>query len=130
MKMRRKFYGMQGEVSLYGKRRCGQKLKDQSLKWRLVLLMEHRWQNLWDFTLLSKVTKILPESGLYRDDGAGLTKATGPQVSRLEKKLHKAFKDEGLKITTEVNIKKIDFLDFEMCLNTGTLGPYGPFLSI
>ena len=59
--------------------------------------------------LLSKVSKILPESGLYRDDGAGLTKATGPQVSRLEKKLHATFKEEGLKITTEVNIKSINF---------------------
>ena len=74
--------------------------------------------------LLSKVNKILPESGLYRDDGAGLTKATGPQVSRLEKKLHTTFKEEGLKITTEVNIKSINFLDFEMCLNTGTVRPW------
>ena len=74
--------------------------------------------------LLDKVTKILQESGLYRDDGAGVTRATGPQVSRLEKKLHDTFKKEGLKITTEVNIKKIDFLDFEMCLNTGTVRPW------
>ena len=43
--------------------------------------------------LLSKVNKILPDSGLYRDDGAGVTKATGSQVSRLEKKLHAAFKE-------------------------------------
>ena len=74
--------------------------------------------------LLSKVTKILPNSGLYRDDGAGVTIATGPQVSRLEKRLHAAFKEEGLKITTEVNIKKMDFLDFEMCLDTGTVRPW------
>ena len=53
-----------------------------------------------------------------------MTKASGPQVSRLEKRLHAAFKEEGLKITTEVNIKRMDFLDFEMDLNNGTVRPW------
>ena len=74
--------------------------------------------------MLSQVNKIFPESGLYRDDGAGVVRMTGPQITKLVKKLHKIFNEEGLKITVEANLKVIDYLDFEMNLDTGTVKPW------
>ena len=74
--------------------------------------------------LLSLVNKVFPDSGLYRDDGAGVVRMTGPQTTKLVKKLHKIFKDEGLKITVESNLKVVDYLDFEMNLETGTVKPW------
>ena len=72
--------------------------------------------------LLSKIKKIIPDSGLYRDDGLGVLKMSGPQLARVEKRLHKLFKDHDLKIKVEVNLTKTDFLDFELDLESGTVG--------
>ena len=33
--------------------------------------------------LLSKVVKIFPNSGLYRDDGAGTVEKSGPEIAKL-----------------------------------------------
>ena len=74
--------------------------------------------------LLSKVVKIFPNSGLYRDDGAGTVKKSGPEIAKLIKKLHKIFNEEGLKIVVEGNLDKIDFLDFEMDLKNETVKPW------
>ena len=74
--------------------------------------------------LLSLVTKVFPDSGLYRDDGAGVVRLSGPQTTKLVKKLHKIFNDEGLKITVEANLKVVDYLDFAMNLETGTVKPW------
>ena len=61
---------------------------------------------------------------LYRDDGIGATAKHGAQASRLEKRLHAVFGTFGLKITTEVNVKKTDFLDVFLDLSTGKTSPY------
>jgi hypothetical protein len=74
--------------------------------------------------LLSKVVKIFPNSGLYRDDGAGTVEKSGPEIAKLIKKLHKTFNEEGLKIVVEGNLKRIDFLDFEMDLENETVKPW------
>ena len=74
--------------------------------------------------LLSLVNKVFPDSGLYRDDGAGVVRMSGPQTTKLVKKLHKIFNDEGLRITVEANLKVVDYLDFEMNLETGTVKPW------
>ena len=74
--------------------------------------------------LLGLVKKIIPNSGIYRDDGAGVVKLSGPEISKVIKKLHKVFKDEGLKITVEGNLKKMDYLDFEMDLESGVIKPW------
>ena len=74
--------------------------------------------------LLSLVNKEFPDSGLYRDDGAGVVRLSGPQTTKLVKKLHKIFNGEGLKITVEANLKTIDYLDFEMNLETGIVKPW------
>ena len=62
--------------------------------------------------------------GLYRDDGIGVTHKHGHEASTFEKELHNFFKRFGLKIVTEVNVRRTDFLDVIMDLNTGRISPY------
>ena len=62
--------------------------------------------------------------GIYRDDGLGVSSKSGPGMAKIEKTLHNAFKKLGLKITTGINIKKVEFLDAILNLSTGTRGPY------
>ena len=74
--------------------------------------------------LLMKMKEILPEAGLYRDDGLGVTKGSRHALARLQKKLRSLFKDHSLTITVEVNVKMVDFLDVILHLGTGLHGPY------
>ena len=67
---------------------------------------------------------MIPTAGIYRDDGAGVVKMSGPQITKVVKKLHALFKKYKLKITVEANLKAIDFLDFYMDLNTGKVKAY------
>ena len=62
--------------------------------------------------------------GLYRDDGLGVSSKSGPGMSKIEKTLHSVFKEMGLKITTIMNIKKVEFLDVILDLSTGKTYPY------
>ena len=74
--------------------------------------------------LSSEINKLIPSAGLYRDDGAGVVQMSGPQITKVVKKLHAIFKKYKLKITVEANLKTTDFLDFEMDLNTAKVRPY------
>ena len=74
--------------------------------------------------LLSKVNKILPEAGIYRDDGLAVTKKSGPEIAKIEKRLHTLFKNNGLKITIEPSTKTTDFLDIWFNLETGRHKPW------
>ena len=74
--------------------------------------------------LLKHIDPILPTAGLYRDDGLAVSTKSGPQLAKLEKDLHKAFKELGFSITVEVNIKRTDFLDVIMDLDKGRYGPF------
>ena len=49
---------------------------------------------------------------------------SGPQAAKVEKKLHALFKREKFKITTSINIKRTDFLEFELDLETGKVRPW------
>ena len=63
--------------------------------------------------------------GLYRDDGLGvLRNLSRPQVDKNRKYLIKIFKDCGLSITCQTNIKIADFLDIRLNLNNSSIGPY------
>ena len=63
--------------------------------------------------------------GLYRDDGLALLKDySGPQADRLRKALEVKFKQLGLRITVETNLKVTDFLDVTLDLNSGKFCPY------
>ena len=64
------------------------------------------------------------DQGLYRDDFISVVEVSGPQVERLRKNLFKFFGEHGLKITIEANVKKADFLDISMDLDSGIFRPF------
>jgi hypothetical protein len=62
--------------------------------------------------------------GLYRDDGLAALNATPFQIDKIKKDICKTFKDIGLKITIEANLKIVNYLDVTLNLNTGVHNPY------
>ena len=61
---------------------------------------------------------------LYRDDFISVVNISGPQVERLRKNLFNFFQQYRLKVTIEANVKKADFLDISMDLESGIHRPY------
>ena len=50
--------------------------------------------------------------GLYRDDGLAIFKnISGPQADRIRKDITKHFKQHGLNITIQTNLKIVNYLD-------------------
>ena len=47
-----------------------------------------------------------------------------PEIKRKRKAIVKLFKECGLNITIQINLKLVNFLDFEMKLDTSTYRPY------
>ena len=77
--------------------------------------------------MLSLVTEKIDKKniGLYRDDGLAVTKnQSGPQNERTKKFLQKAFKDRGLDIIIQCNMKIADYLDITLNLSTGSTSPF------
>ena len=64
------------------------------------------------------------DQGLYRDDFISVVEVSGPQVERLRKNLFKFFEQYKLKVTIEANVKKADFLDISMDLESGIHRPF------
>ena len=65
------------------------------------------------------------EIGLYRDDGLAISKnQSGPQNERMKKFLQKAFKDKGLDLVIQCNMKIVNYLDVTLNLSTGQTKPY------
>ena len=63
--------------------------------------------------------------GLYRDDGLTIVRnVSGPEIKRKRKTIIKLFKECGLNITIQTNLKIVNFLDVEMILDTNTYRPY------
>ena len=63
--------------------------------------------------------------GLDRDDGlAVLKKKSGPQSEQLKKNIQKIFKDHGLDIIIQCNMKVVNYLDVTFDLSDGTYKPY------
>ena len=60
------------------------------------------------------------EIGLFRDDGLAATTGNGHQIDKKRKDLIRIFKNEGLNITWEANIKKVCFLDLMFDLETNS----------
>ncbi len=59
-----------------------------------------------------------------RDDGlVVLRKCSGSQAEHIRKQI-RLFKSLGLKITTDTNLKTVNFLDLTLSLQTGTHKPY------
>ena len=77
--------------------------------------------------LLSKINTLDMEVGLYRDDGLAvvdLNRYTRRQVENFKKSLCKIFQAEGLKISVEANLSRVNFLDLTLDLPSMTYWPY------
>ena len=74
--------------------------------------------------LLSQLSDLPINVGLYRDDGLAVCNLSGRQAELTKKKLCKIFNDNGLKITAEANKKDVNFLDVNLNLDTGIYRPY------
>ena len=77
--------------------------------------------------LLNEVKTSFPNIsfGLYRDDGLGYyTNMSGPETERMKKAITKLFKNNGLSITINMNMRQANFLDVTMYLETGVYHPY------
>ena len=62
---------------------------------------------------------------LYRDDGLAILKnASDPEAEKLKRKFQKLFKEKGLDIIIECNLKITNYLDITLNLNDGSYCPY------
>ena len=62
--------------------------------------------------------------GLYRDDRLAVFKNTsGPQSEKIKKTFQKMFKNKGLDIIINCNMKIVNYLDVTLNLNDGSYGP-------
>ena len=70
---------------------------------------------------LLNLLKGLPnfEAILYRDDGLGVTSSTPRLQEKLRQSIVKIFAEQKLAITIEINLKKVDYLDVTLDLDTG-----------
>ena len=63
--------------------------------------------------------------GLYRDDGLAVLKnVSGPASEKTKKHLQYLFKQKGLQIIIECNLKVVNYLDVTFNLNDGSYRPY------
>ena len=63
--------------------------------------------------------------GLYRDDGLAIIKSKSARIlDKTRKELHKIFEQFDLKITAEVNLNVVNFLDVTFDLNNAKHKPY------
>ena len=74
--------------------------------------------------LLSKLSCLNLNIGLYRDDGLAVCKLKPRQAELTRKKLCKIFQEYGLRITSTANVKNVNFLDINMDLQRGIHKPY------
>ena len=77
--------------------------------------------------LLNEIRKKLGNAdvGLYRDDGLAIfPKLSGRQSERIKQELVAIFKNNGLKITIDTNLKIVNFLDVTFNLINKTYYPY------
>ena len=74
--------------------------------------------------ILAKLRENGVNGGLYRDDGLFMTHKA-PRANEEEKKLIcRLFEEEGLKVTIDTNLERVDFLDVSLDLTMGTYQPY------
>ena len=80
-----------------------------------------------DAFLLSELSQHKDQSsvGLYRDDGLAVVRdMSGSAADRLRKTIATVFQQHGLKITIDVNMRVVDFLDVTLNLDTGKYKPF------
>ena len=58
--------------------------------------------------------------GLHHDDGLSVfKKKSGTQLERIKKNLQKTFKEFGLEVVAESNLRVVNYLDVTLNLNNG-----------
>ena len=63
--------------------------------------------------------------GLYRDDGLAILKnKSEPQSEQVKKNIQRIFKEHGLDIIIQCNMKIVNYLDVTFNLNNRTYKPY------
>ena len=63
--------------------------------------------------------------GLYRDDGLAIVRnLSSPEIESKTEAINELFKECGLHITIQIDLKIFNFLDVEMNLDSGTYRPY------
>ena len=63
--------------------------------------------------------------GLYRDDGLAVFKnVNGPASEKIKKQLQSLFKQKGMQIIIEYNLKVVNYLNVTFNLNDGSYRPY------
>ena len=62
---------------------------------------------------------------LCREDGLSIFEnCSGPQMEKIKKRLQKVFKNNGLNVIIECNMKRVNYLDVTFNLSDGTYRPY------
>ena len=74
--------------------------------------------------LLSQLSHLSVNVGLYRDDGLATCTKRPKQVEAVKKEMCKIFKKHNLQITIEAKKKVVDFLDLTLDSRTGVYKPY------
>ena len=95
----------------------------------VVISYYNKWEvecaELVGLLLLSEVSKIdRLNVGLYRDDGLAVSGASRRQNENMSKQIAKIFENFNLKITSEENSKRVDFLDMIFDLDDESYEPY------
>lgn len=76
---------------------------------------------------LAQISQVFGEEdvGLYRDDGLAVSRGlSGSEAERAKKDVTKLFKQLGLRITIQTNLKIANFLDVTLNLSNGKYYPY------
>ena len=74
--------------------------------------------------MLSLLQHLAINVGLYRDDGLGVSQLTHQETEQIIQEISRIFKQNDLSITSNVNHKKVDFLDVNLDLSSGLFKPY------
>ena len=74
--------------------------------------------------LLSKLSNLGLDIGLYRDDGLAVCDFRPRQAEIAKKKLCRIFRENGFSITVQANMKSVNFLDVNFNLDLDIFKPY------
>ena len=77
--------------------------------------------------LLDSLSKRLPELniGLYRDDGLAVHgKIPGPRLDAIRKQIHSFFAENGLRVTVDIGLTTVNFLDVTFNLKNNSFAPF------
>ena len=70
------------------------------------------------------IKEVIPDTGLYHDNGLSVSRATNRQIELMKKKICKIFQENDLAVTIEANSKIVNFLDVTLDLSSGSYKPY------